>query len=380
MIEIDPDLVAAWGEPGSQRLRLEVDDPVGAWAPLCDVLEGVAHGRPVVAPGGLLFRCEAGDGDAGAGAGAGDGGEVLRAWAAALSAAGVTRGRLTRNPSPAEHEADQARRCAAASWLVAWMVPRRVGGLDLGYRSLRGWRVRRFPPAHLDRLATFVGARAAPVPVVSPAGGCEVLGQDLASYARQWLEHGVTTASVLGPLPAPSPVLVVTAHRGAEMVGVGQAGEGLIDDPDRAGEVLDDLTELVLELAGDLAYAIVGVHESGAEAMRGTPFREAVPATARARHGGLSLDVLDQWVLDAGPVQLLTRHHRLRRREGVEETPLKGSELRLVRIGRPADWFAGDPAGGSGGRARRDQVRNLGRDALAACLPPGGTPLPQPVL
>jgi hypothetical protein len=258
---------------------------------------------------------------------------------------------------------------------VAWLVPRLVAGVDLDYRPMRGWRVRRFPPERLGRLVAFAGARDGPVAVASSGGGFEVQGHDLASYARQWLEHGAVTASVLGGPPAPpdaSPVLVTTARQGAEMVGVGRAGEGLVDDPARAVELLDDLTALVLELAGDLAYAVVGVHGTGAEAARATPFREAVPATARALHGGLSLGVLDQWVLDAGPVQLLTPHHRVAHRDGVAEAGVGGGDLRLVRIGGPADWFSGE--------ARRTAIRNRGRDALAACLPPRRTPLPRPLL
>jgi hypothetical protein len=371
VIDVDPDLVAAWGRSGPQRLRLEVDDPVGAWGPLCDALDadGAVDTRsdPVVAPGGLVFRSDA-DADA-------DTGEGLRrteAWVRALAASGVTHGRFTVNRYPAEREAELARQAERTSWVVAWMVPRMIAGVDFGYRSMRGWRVRRFPRPRLDRLAAHVGARDAPVVVASSGGGFEVLGHDLASYARQWLEHGVVTASVLGALPARSPVLVTSTRRGAEMVGVGQAGEGLADDPERAQAVLDELTGLVLDLAGDLAYAVVGVHETGADVVRGTPFRETTPATARALHAGLSLGVLDQWVLDAAPVQLLTPHHRVTRREGIDETPVKGTDLRLVRIGTPADWFSGP--------ARRAQIRNRGRDALAACLPPRRTPLPPPRL
>jgi hypothetical protein len=374
VIDIDPDLAAAGGGHGPERLRLDVDDPVGTWAPLCDALEGMptpsvplspesrprALSEPVVAPGGLVFRCDGGDGPA-----------LARAWADSLAAAGVVRGRLRANPYPAGREAELEGRAAASAWVVAWMVPRLVAGVDFGYRPMRGWRVRRFPRARLDRLVAFTGARDAPVAVVSSGGGFEVLGHDLASYAGQWLDHGVVTASVLGA-GGPAAVLVTTARRGAEMVGVGRAAEGLADDAEQAGELLGELTELVLELAGELAYAVVGVHESGAEAARGAPFREAVPATARAQHSGLSLGVLDQWVLDAGPVQLLTPHHRVTARDVVDESPVKGGELRLVRIGRAADWFSGPE--------RRAQVRNRGRDALAACLPPRRTPLPQPLL
>jgi hypothetical protein len=136
--------------------------------------------------------------------------------------------------------------------------------------------------------------------------------------------------------------------------------------------VLEELTELVLELADELAYAVIGVHETGGDAARGTPFRETTPATARALHSGLSLGVLDQWVLDAAPVQLLTPHHRVAPRDDIDETPVKGTELRLVRIGRPSDWFSGSD--------RRAQIRNRGRDALAAGLPPRRTPLPPPLL
>jgi hypothetical protein len=377
VIDIDPELVAAWDEPdATHRLRLEVDDPVGAWAPLCEALASLpdagrealplALSEPVVAPGGLVFRCENGDADL-----------LTTAWARALSDAGVTRGRLTVNRYPAGREAALTGRAGQAAWLVAWLVPRLTAGVDFGYRSLRGWRVRRFPPAHLPRLARRVGARGTAVPVVSAGGTFEIVGHDLASYAGQWLEHGVATASFPAPLGdsdgdgSGSPVLVTTVRRGAEMVGVGHAAPGLIDDTDRAAVLLAELTDLVVELADDLAYAVVGVHDSGAQALRGTPFREQVPATARALHGGLSLSALDQWVLDAAPVQLLTPHHQVNRRDGIDLTEIKGSDLRLLRIGQPSDWFSGP--------ARRTQVRNRGREALAAGLPPRHTPLPPPL-
>jgi hypothetical protein len=436
VIDIDPRLVAAWGEPeatqpqATHRMRLEVDDPVGTWAPLCDALG--AHGAsssslglprealplalsdPVVAPGGLVFRCEGGDAD-----------RLTSAWAQALDADGVTRGRLTVNGYPAEREAALSAEVARAGWLVAWLVPRLSAGVDLGYRSLRGWRVRRFPPAHLSRLANLVGARGTAVPVVSAGGTFEIVGHDLASYAGQWLEHGSVTASFpaaspgsispgrssdggspdgspavvspqastrLGvgdadapPVPAASlsqasagasaggsPVLVTTVRRGAEMVGVGHVAAGLVDDADCAAALLSGLTDLVVELAEDLAYAVIGVHDPGVHSLRGTPFREQVPATARALHGGLSLSALDQWVLDAAPVQLLSPHHQVTGHDGIELTDIKGTDRRLLRIGEPADWFAGP--------ARRTQVRNRGREALAAGLPPRRTPLPPPLV
>jgi hypothetical protein len=257
--------------------------------------------------------------------------------------------------------------------------------VDFGYRSMRGWRLRRFPPNRLDRPVAYLGARDVPVAVASAAGGFEVVGHDLASYVRQWLEHGVATASVpetgtafaagaagTGAGDGVVPILVTTERQGAEMVGIGRGGPGLADDPVRGGELLDELTDLVLELADDLAYAVVGIHETGTRLASGTPFREVRPATARALHSGLSLAALDQWVLDAGPVQLLTAHHRVGARDGVDETPVKGSELRLVRIGHPEDWFSGpDP---------RARIRNRGREALAACLPPRGTRVPSPLL
>jgi hypothetical protein len=76
-------------------------------------------------------------------------------------------------------------------------------------------------------------------------------------------------------------------------------------------------------------------------------------------------------VLDAAPVQVLSRHHKVSERDGLVEEPLPAGR-RLLRIGRPADWFSG--------AARRSQVRNRGREAMAACLPPAHTPLPAPLL
>jgi hypothetical protein len=313
-----------------------------------------------------VFRCEGGDAD-----------RLTSAWAQALDADGVTRGRLTVNSYPAEREVALSAEVARAGWLVAWLVPRLTGGVDIGYRSLRGWRVRRFPQAHLSRLANLVGARGTAVPVVSSGGTFEILGHDLASYAGQWLEHGSVTASFPAGSPASpaspdgSPVLVTTVRRGAEMVGVGHVAAGLADDADRASVLLAGLTDLVVELADDLAYAVIGVHDTGSHALRGTPFREQVPATARALHGGLSLSALDQWVLDAAPVQLLSPHHQVSGRDGIDLVDIKGTDRRLLRIGQPADWFSGP--------ARRTQVRNRGREALAAGLPPRRTPLPPPL-
>jgi hypothetical protein len=70
-------------------------------------------------------------------------------------------------------------------------------------------------------------------------------------------------------------------------------------------------------------------------------------------------------------VQLLNHHHRVDTGGEVTEESLPGGR-RLVRIGALDDWFDGP--------ARRTQIRNRGRQALSACLPPPRTPVPPAVL
>jgi len=367
VIHMDPAVVGDWRRGGARNaLCLELDDPAAGWPALCDVLDEVPAGwsEVVVAPDGLLFG---GVTDV-------DPAPALAEVVARLGERGVASGRLT-----VDRHADDAQPGAlldlaeTTSWVAAWLVPLMVPGLSFTYRTLREWRIRRFPPARLtDVVADLVAGSPVEVARVGWSGGAfEVPAADLPAYARRWTEHGTTTTSALAETLPEAAVLVTTVRRGTELVGVGHAGVGLLDDRPRAETALEELTELIVGLADVLAYAVVGVHETGREAALGTPFRETEPATARARSRGLSLAALDQWVLDAAPVQLLSTHHRVNPGDDVTEEPVAAGR-RLVRIGTPTDWFSGPTA--------RSQVRNRGRQALSACLPPPKTPMPAPLL
>ena len=366
MIAIDPAVVSGWRRGGERNaLRLELDDPVGAWPALCDVLDEVPSGwsEVLVTPGALLF-CRVAD----------DAGPELDEVVSRLGERGVGTGRLT-----VDRDADATQPGAlldlaeTTSWVAAWLVPLMVPGLSFTYRTLREWRIRRFPADRLVDVATDLVA-SSPVKTARvgwSGGALELPAAQLPGHVRHWMEHGITTTSALGEVLPEASVLVTSVRRGTELLGIGQAGVGLIDDRPRATALLEQLTELIVDLADVLAYAVVGVHETGREPALGTPFRETEPATARARSRGLSLAALDQWVLDAAPVQLLSPHHHVSGGEGVVEELLANGR-RLVRIGTPDDWFSGP--------ASRTQVRNRGRQALAACLPPPKTSMPAPLL
>jgi hypothetical protein len=382
VISIDPAVVARWRTEGApNELCLEVADPPAAWSALLDVFDEVpttpvanAWSEAVVTPRGLLFRGSSDRPD-----------EALAALTTRLGERGLT-GRLTVDGGPDEAGAEAFRAFAgAASWVMAWLVPLRVPGLNVSYRAPREWRVRRFRPGQVDRvLEVLTDLRPAGKALVSWSGGAfDVPAADLPAHVGHWLEHGATTASLLGDpadpadpadpvdLAAAAPVVVTSVVRGSELLGVGRAGTGLVDDTAAATALLDRLAAALVELADGLAYAVVGVHETGRCAAVGEPFREAVPATARAQSGSLSLRALDQWVLDAAPVQILSPHHQVGEAQGLELEALEG-DRRLLRIGRPDDWFSGP--------TRRAHVRNLGRAALAGCLPPARTPMPAPLL
>ena len=345
---------------------------MAAWPALSDVFDEVATAsddhtwsEAVVTPAGVLFRCTSDEPDA-----------TLGALVARLGERGVQAGTLTVDDGCDEREAAFRRYAERTAWITAWLVPLRVAGLDFTFRAPREWRVRRFPVDLIERvvadfLAEAPAGAGAGAQVQWPDGCFDLPGDDLRAFVPNWLEHGITTATVLGDVAADAPVLVTSMRLGAELLGIGTAGVGLADDEARAVAVLDRLTSLVASLAGEVAYAVVGVHETGAAAAEGAPFREVVPATARAQHATLSLRSLDQWVLDAAPVQVLSPFHQLGERAGIVSEPLAGNR-RLVRIGTPADWFSGS--------TRRAQIRNRGREALAACLPPPKTPLPVPQL
>lgn len=377
MIAIDPAVRAAWRQgAGTNRLRLVVDDPVAAWPALSDVFDEVVAAsdngtwsEAVVTPEGVLFRGAADDPDV-----------TLGALVTRLGERGVQAGRLVVDDACDQQAAELRQLAARTAWIVAWLVPLKVKGLEVTFRAPREWRNRRFP---VDLVRQLVATVVADVPDAAGhvmwSDGCfDLPAASLDQFAPCWMEHGITTAAVLGDVgpdapdapDAPDvPVLVTSMHRGSELLGVGTAGAGLADDPARAGAVLARLTDLVTSLAGDVAYAVVGVHETGAAAADGVPFREVVPATARVRHNALSLRSLDQWVLDAAPVQVLTRHHQVGERDGIVVHDLP-ADRRLVHIGTPDDWFSGP--------TRRAQIRNRGREALAPSLPPPKTPLPEP--
>lgn len=375
MIEIDPAVFDGWRD-GERRnaLCLEVDDPGRAWAALCDVLDELAAAPTVrgwsevlAAPAGLLFCC-LGD----------EPRPVLDELVRRLSERGVADGRVVLDAAADDAQPDRWLDLAAStSWVTAWLVPLMVPGVDYTYRTLREWRVRRFAPVVVDRVVRHLVAHGPAghdeARVGWPGGALWVPVADLPAHARRWVEHGiVTTTSAIGEADPGAAVLVTSVRRGTELLGVGRAAAGLVDDEARATAALEELTELVVSLAEGLAYAVVGVHESGRLPATGTPFREVVPATARAQSRGLSLAALDQWVLDAGPVQLLNPHHQLAAADGVTEEPVAGGR-RLVRVGTPGEWFGAGPAG-------RTLVRNRGRAALAACLPPPRTPMPAALL
>ena len=378
MIDIDPAVLGGWRQGGKANgLCLEVDDPVGAWPALCEVFDEVATApasmpteraphswsEAVVTPWGVLFRCTT---DAPV--------PTLDELATRLGERGIVSGRLTFDTRADDtHPGALLDVAERTSWIAAWLVPLMVPGLSFSYRTLREWRIRRFPS---DRVARVVSAMVDQTTVdealVGWSGGSfELSATDLPDQAARWLGHGITTTSVLGTVDTAGPVLVTSVRRGTELMGVGHAGTGLVDDLPRMSILLDQLTDLIVELSDVLAYAVIGVHETGRAPAMGLPFREAVPATARAQSRGLSLAALDQWVLDAAPVQLLSPHHQLSKRDGIVDEALP-SGRRLVRIGTPEDWFSG--------ATRRTQVRNRGREALAACLPPPKTPMPAPLL
>lgn len=366
MIDIDPVVHTAWRQGDEpNRLRLVVDDPVAAWPALSDVFDevGATWSEAVVTPDGVLFHCAAADP-----------GATLGAVVTRLSERGVQVGLITVDDACDDDRAEAFRQLIeSTAWITAWLVPLKVRGLDFTFRAPREWRNRRFPRAFVDPfVAAFVAEGPGAVAQVQWSGGCfELPGDDLKRFVPCWLEHGITTAVVLGDAAPDAPVLVTSMRRGSELLGIGTAGVGLADDPERAGDVLHCLTDLVVAVTGEVAYAVVGVHETGTAAAAGTPFREVVPATARVQNSTLSLRSLDQWVLDAAPVQVLTSHHRVGERADIVTEPLPGGR-RLVRIGTPADWFSGP--------TRRAQIRNRGREALAASLPPPKTPLPEPYI
>ena len=374
MIEIDPAVAGGW-RPGDARnsLCLAIDDPVRCWAGLCDVLDELVAppalrewSGVMVSPAGLLF-CGWGD----------DPRAVLAELGPRLAERGLTAGRLTLDVDDDGSQPEALLDVVAAtSWVTAWMVPLMVPGVDFNYRTLREWRVRRFPSGCAARVAEHAVAHARPD--TGPArvgwlgGLLEVPPDRLPWYAQRWVEHGLICVSTgLGDAHPGASVLVTSVRRGTELLGVGRAGAGLVDDAATARGVVEELTELIVSMADVLAYAVIGVHEDGRLPAIATPFREVAPATARAQSRGLSLAALDQWVLDAAPVQLLNRHHRLSPGDDVTEQEVTAGR-RLVRIGALDDWFSGPE--------RRTQIRNRGRQALAACLPPPRTPVPPAVL
>ncbi len=373
MIDIDPAVAGGW-RPGDARnsLCLAVDDPVRSWAALCDVLDELVTppalrewSSVLVAPAGLQF-CGWGD----------DPRPVLAELGPRLAERGLTAGRLSLDDDDGSQPEALLDVAAASSWVTAWLVPLMVPGVDFTYRTLREWRVRRFPPGCAAKVAAHAVAMAGPG--AGPArsgwlgGIVEVPPDELPHFAQRWVEHGIICVSTgLGSFDATPSVLVTSVRRGTELLGVGRAGVGLVDDLVAARRVVDELTELIVSMADVLAYAVIGVHEDGRMPAIATPFREVVPATARAQSRGLSLAALDQWVLDAAPVQLLNRHHRLSRGGDVTEEAVS-ADRRLVRIGGLDDWFSGP--------SRRTQIRNRGRQALADCLPPPRTPMPPAVL
>lgn len=370
MIDIDPAVIAGWRQGDeANRLRLVVDDPIAAWPALSDVFDEVATGsdqhswsEAVVTPDGVLFRCAAADPEA-----------TLGAVVTRLGERGVQVGLITIDDA-CDGKAEEIRRLTeGTAWIAAWLVPLKVRGLDFTFRAPREWRNRRFPGDLVQRMvATLVADAPGAIAKVQWSDGCfELAADELQRFVPCWLEHGITTAIMLGDASEDAPVLVTSIRRGSELLGIGTAGVGLADDPKRAGAVLDRLTDMVVSLAGEVAYSVIGVHETGVAAAAGTPFREVVPATARVQHSALSLRSLDQWVLDAAPVQVLTRHHQVGERDDIVAEPLPDGR-RLVRIGTPDDWFSGP--------VRRAQIRNRGREALAASLPPPKTPLPEPHL
>jgi hypothetical protein len=373
VIDIDPAVAGGW-RPGDARnsLCLAVDDPVRSWAALCDVLDELVTppalrewSSVLVAPAGLQF-CGWGD----------DPRPVLAELGPRLAERGLTAGRLSLDDDDGSQPEALLDVAAASSWVTAWLVPLMVPGVDFTYRTLREWRVRRFPPGCAAKVAAHAVAMAGPG--AGPArsgwlgGIVEVPPDELPHFAQRWVEHGIICVSTgLGSFDATPSVLVTSVRRGTELLGVGRAGVGLVDDLVAARRVVDELTELIVSMADVLAYAVIGVHEDGRMPAIATPFREVVPATARAQSRGLSLAALDQWVLDAAPVQLLNRHHRLSRGGDVTEEAVS-ADRRLVRIGGLDDWFSGP--------SRRTQIRNRGRQALADCLPPPRTPMPPAVL
>lgn len=370
MIDIDPAVVAQWRTGGDGNgLCLAVDEPEAAWSALLDVFDEVptspepnAWSEAVVTPRGLLFRCSTDRPD-----------ETLAALATRLGERGLT-GRLTAEGSPSEPEAEALRAFAeATSWVMAWLVPLRVPGVNFNYRAPREWRIRRFQPGQVERIMGVLDdlSPAGDARVGWSGGAFEVPADDVVRHVSCWLEHGVTTTSVLGDPAAAAPVIVTSVVRGSELLGIGRAGVGLVDDTATATALVERLSQTMVAVASDVAYAVVGVHETGRTAAVGAPFREVVPATARAQSGSLSLRALDQWVLDAAPVQVLSAHHQVGPYQDLELEPLP-DERRVLRIGRPDDWCSG--------ATRRAQVRNLGRAALASCLPPAHTPMPAPLL
>lgn len=370
MIDIDPAVVAEWHTDGvGNGLCLEVDEPEAAWSALLDVFDEVptspvpnAWSEAVVTPRGLLFRCATDGPD-----------EALAALATRLAERGLT-GRLTLAGGPDEPAAVALRDFAeATSWVMAWLVPLRVPGLTFRYRAPREWRIRRFQAGQVERILGVLDDfdPTGDARVGWSGGAFEVPAADVVRHVSCWLEHGVTTTSLLGDPGAAAPVIVTSVVRGSELLGIGRAGEGLVDDTATATALVERLSELLVEVAGHVAYAVVGVHETGRTAAVGAPFREVVPATARAQSGSLSLRALDQCVLDAAPVQVLSPHHQVGSYQGLELESLPEGR-RLLRIGRPDDWCSG--------ATRRAQVRNLGRAALASCLPPARTPMPAPLL
>lgn len=371
MIEIDPAIADGWRQDGLPNgLRLEVEDPVGAWPALCDVCDEIptsptpqGWSEALVLPDAVLFRCVADDPSS-----------ILVELVKRLGQRGIGRGMLTVDTTRDDSQPGALLDVVdTTSWIVAWLVPLMVPGISFTYRSLREWRIRRFPGEQLQELVTAMVERSphAEARVGWPGGVLHLPASDLPVHTRHWLEHGITTTSGLGEPEPGASVVTTSVLRGTELVGLGYAGVGLVDDVARASAHLDELTEVIVGLADLLAYAVIGVHETGRMPAMGTPFREAVPATARARSRGLSLAALDQWVLDAAPVQLLSPHHVVSERDGVIEKAV-GNHRRLVRIGTPEDWFSGS--------TRRTQVRNYGRLALAACLPPPRTPMPASLL